>query len=57
MTFEQVKIGGQFFDTFSGEYYVKLSNTTAEQVSGGSFFEGVVTQFGMDDDVEGVEGE
>ena len=57
MTFKQVKIGCTFFDTFSGEYYLKLSDTTAEQVSGGSYFEGVVAEFGMDDDIELVEGE
>jgi hypothetical protein len=57
MTFIQVPIGGIFFDTFSGEYFTKLTETTAVFNSGGADYIGQVANFELDEDVEMVEGE
>ena len=57
MFFKDIEIGKVFFDTHSGDYYVKTDNDKGECVSGGSFFEGLIDTFDLEDIVELTEGE
>lgn len=52
MTFKDILIGHAFFDPNSGEYFLKKDDTTAEFISGGSYFEGLTETFAEDDFVE-----
>lgn len=38
--FSKIAIGATFFDGESGEYFEKLSETTAKFISGGDYYEG-----------------
>ena len=57
MLFKNILVGHSFFDPNSGEYFVKTDNTTAEFISGGSYFEGLTETFAEDDFVELIEQE
>lgn len=45
MFFAEVKIGQNFFDPNSGEYFEKIGDNTAKFISGGDYFEGTVETF------------
>lgn len=52
MKFSEIRIGEQFFDPYSGEYFEKADNSTAVFISGGDCFELSEAAFGADDTVE-----
>lgn len=44
-SFANVQIGDKFFDPVSGEFFIKLTETTASCESGGDALEGEVESF------------
>lgn len=52
MKFEDIAVGTKFFDTYTGDYFIKTGCNNAEVVSGGDYLEGSLCTFGYDEEVE-----
>jgi hypothetical protein len=49
--FDELEVGALFFDPMCGEHLRKTSTTEAVYLSGGDYFEGVLTEFSPEDEV------
>jgi len=52
MTFAHLEVGQRFFDSVSGDFFIKVSNTEAKVDSGGDYLEGALCPFDNDETVE-----
>jgi len=52
MQFQDLKVNQEFFDPVSGEYWVKLNATQAQQLSGGDYEAGGCDAFDPEESVD-----
>lgn len=52
MIFEDILVGQKFFDSYTGEYFIKTGANSAEVCTGGDYLEGSLCTFAFDEEVE-----
>ena len=52
MKFEDIAVGTKFFDTYTGDYFIKVCGNAAVVQSGGDYLEGSLCTFEYDEEVE-----